>query len=334
MNSVATQPNLSVIIPVYNCAAELRLCLDALENSSLQSYEVIVVDDGSTDDSVVVARGRCEKLLTLASNGGPSAARNCGAESARASILFFLDSDVLVEPSTLERVLGVMTGSDSLQAMFCSYQPDTVPKNFVSQYKNLQHHYTHQISKPVAHTFCGGYGAIRADVFRNVGGFDEGLRAMEDVDLGYRLHQLGHKIELHCEIQLTHLKRYDLVSLIRSDVKMRAIPWTQIMLARRVFQSDLNLQPRNILSAPLSVLFCMSMLAAPIWPGNLFVAGILLVAIVALNRGFLGFVLRQRGWVFALKSLLMTLLFYVYSVVGAGWGLLSYLMQTRQRKAV
>ena len=334
MNSVVTQPNLSVIIPVYDCARELRLCLDALECSTLRSYEVIVVDDGSTDGSAITARGRCDRLVALSANCGPSAARNRGAESARAPILFFLDSDVLVEPDTLERVLRVMTESDSLQAMFCSYQSDTVPKNFVSQYKNLQHHYTHQISKPIAHTFCGGYGAIRAEVFHAVGGFDEDLRAMEDVDLGYRLHQMGHKIELHCEIQLTHLKRYDLVSLIRSDVKMRAIPWTQIMLSRRVFRSDLNLQPGNILSAPLVVLFCMSVLTVPVWPGSLLIAGALLLAIVALNRGFLGFVLRRRGLVFALQSLLMTLLFYIYSVVGAGWGLLSYLLQSRLRKAV
>src|SRR5690606_27450488 len=109
-------------------------------------------------------------------------------------------------------------------------------------------HYTHQHAQREAATFCGGFGAIRHDVFLATGGIDECPRFMEDVDLGYRLHLAGHRIRLSPGIQLTHTKRYSLRSLIRADVMQRAVPWTRVMLQRRVFRSDLNLRPNHLAS--------------------------------------------------------------------------------------
>ena len=105
--------------------------------------------------------------------------------------------------------------------------------------RTFLHHYTHQTSKEEAATFCGGVGVIRRDAFFSVGGFDPKHRFMEDVELGIRLHRAGHRIRLHKELQVTHLKHYTFAGLIRSDVIGRAIPWTRIMLDSRVIRNDL-----------------------------------------------------------------------------------------------
>ncbi len=320
-----TTPCLSVIVPVYNAISSLDRCLDALERSRLKDFEVIVVDDGSTDGSDQVGKRRCANFLRLEKNSGQGAARNRGAALAHSELLFFLDSDVLVEPDTLDGILNVFAGEPEAAAMFCSYQSDTLPKNFASQYKNLLHHWTHQVSRREATTFCGGFGAIRRKVFSQLGGFDEAYRAMEDVELGYRLHQAGHRIVLSPEIQLTHTKLYSLAGLVRADVFQRAVPWTRIMLQRRIFQRDLNLRGNN----QASLVVVLLMLFAPVLTGYLFpglaaTEATLLVVFILLNRRFLSFLWRARGAGFALRSVPMLWLQYFYSGIGLLLGLLGF----------
>lgn len=99
-------PAISVIIPVYNHARELKKCATTLKQQTFSSYEVIFVDDGSTDNSYEVIR-RCANLFKKSTvvrqkNKGAPSARNAGARHARADLLFFLDADILLKPHALE----------------------------------------------------------------------------------------------------------------------------------------------------------------------------------------------------------------------------------------
>ena len=324
-------PQLSVIIPVYNAKATLAECLDALARSQQRNFELIVIDDHSTDGGEEIARARCDQFVRLKRNFGQAAARNRGARRAAGDVLFFLDADVLVQPDTLDRILEVFAREPGVAATFCSYQPDTPSKNFISKYKNLLHHYTHQTSRREAATFCGGFGAIRRDVFLAAGGFSERFRFMEDVELGYRLHKTGCRILLSPEIQLTHTKHYTLASLIRADVLHRALPWTKIMLAQRVFRSDLNLRPNNLASTFIVYL----MLLAPFLPLSLpLVESALAIVFAGLNWRFLRFLWRRRGFVFAARAAPMLWLQYGYSSAGLVLGVLGYLKERLiQRKS-
>jgi GT2 family glycosyltransferase/glycosyltransferase involved in cell wall biosynthesis len=325
-------PRVSVIIPVYNALSSLDRCLDALEKSQLKDFELIVVDDHSTDGSEKIAQERCANFVRLEKNCGAATARNCGARMARSELLFFLDSDVLVEPDTLDKIMHVFAQEPNVDATFCSYQSDTPAKSFASQYKNLLHHYTHQVSGREAATFCGGYGAIRRDVFLQMGGFAERYRAMEDVELGYRLHQAGHRILLSSQIQLTHTKHYTLASLVRADVFQRAIPWTRIMLQRRIFHRDLNLRTNNLASmVTVFLMFFAPLLPGQLLPGLAATEVILLLLFLLFNRRFLAFLWRSRGAWFALRSTPMIWLQYCYSGVGLALGFLSFMKDATSR---
>lgn len=90
----------SVIIPAYNCAGTLPAAIESVRSSGLRNREIVVVDDGSTDDTGAVLdrlAERCEEIVPVhRKNGGVSSARNCGIRSARGKYLLFLDADDVV----------------------------------------------------------------------------------------------------------------------------------------------------------------------------------------------------------------------------------------------
>jgi len=307
---------ISVVIPVYNGGGTLRACLDSVYSSDYRSFEVIVVDDRSTDDTVAVARSFPCTVIELPENAAPAAARNCGAENSTGRILFFLDADILVSPGTLGLISHALSAQPDVAALFGSYSKHTLASNFFSRYKNLLHHYTHQNSSRNSVNFCGGFGAIRREVFFHLGGFDPRWRFLEDMELGHRLYLGGHQTVLYKELQFTHSKRYSLGSLIRSDLFHRAVPWTRLMMKTRVVRNDLNLKWNNIASVPLSYLLLAALLSLP--TGRTFLPAVvgLALLLVLLNARFLSFVRREQGILFAGRCCLMSWFTYLYSGLG------------------
>jgi GT2 family glycosyltransferase len=311
---------LTVVIPVYNGQKTIGRCLEELFASTPKNFDVIVVDDHSTDETVRIAQSfPCTVIETLV-NSGASAARNLGAANALSPLIYFLDADILVEADTLDRTLQTFESRPDLCAMFSSFQKDTVHQNFVSVYKNLLQHYTHQTANPDSSSFCGGFSLIRRDVFLAVGGFDPAWRFMEDVELGYRLNRAGHRIWLNRDLQVTHSKYLTLKRLILSDLFERAVPWTRIMLDKRVFRNDLNTQMHHVLSVPLSFLI----LGSAMFP---MVCLPLVILFLALNRGFLNFARRERGWWFALRAAALCWFGYLSSGAGAAIGAVQHILR-------
>jgi glycosyltransferase involved in cell wall biosynthesis len=314
-------PTLSVIVPIYNGSKTIRECLDALFASSFRQFEVIVVDDGSDDGAhQIVAEYPCQTIAQA--NAGPGAARNSGARAARGQILFFLDADILVKPDSLAQIVATFAARPDVGALFGSFGTHTTPDNFVTVYKNLQHHYTHQTASENASTFCGGFGAVRRQIFESVGGFHPPHRFLEDIEIGYRLHVAGVTILLCKEIQFTHCKHYTLRSLVLSDLRGRAVPWTRLMLAKRLFRNDLNTRTHNVLSVPCAIAIPLAFLAALLGHAVMAaVSGTLLVGIFALlNRDFLSFLARTVSVGFALRAIPLIWLGYLYSALGVAIG--------------
>lgn len=159
------QKTISVIIPVYNSPGTLRSCLEHLRHSTLENYECIVVDDGSTDESAAVAQELGATVLATGRRSGPAYARNLGARKACGEILFFIDADVCVYPHTLTRVLANFEHDSELSAVIGSYDDLPESQDFLSLYRNLMHCYVHHQARRDASTFWSGCGAIRKSVF-------------------------------------------------------------------------------------------------------------------------------------------------------------------------
>ena len=307
-------PFISIIVPAYNAREHLDRCLDALLASSYTSCEIIVVDDGSTDNTAEMARAKGVTVLEMTRQAGPGAARNEGALQAKGEILFFVDADVLVTEGTVALVAKRFTENPDLDALFGSYDDNPSEESFLSQYKNLSHHYVHQQSGEEAVTFWAGCGAVRKEVFDRAAGFDQERYArpsIEDIELGYRMKKMGCKILLDKALQVKHLKRWTLESLLRADILHRAVPWSMLMLETDQIVDDLNLQWRSKASACLAGLLFI-MLGLALFRGEfLYVAALLTVILVALNLDFYRFMFRKRGLTFAVLSFFMHMLYYV-----------------------
>jgi len=310
-------PMISLIIPVYNASATLKLCLDAVVTSDYSSYECIVVDDGSNDDSETIARELPVQVLELPEGPfGPAYARNRGAEVARGKILFFVDADVVLAPGVIRRVAKIFQEQPNLAAVFGSYDAYPRDKGVISQYRNLLHHFVHQNGDPEASTFWAGCGAIRRSAFEQIDGFDEKRfrrSSIEDIELGYRLRQCGYRILLDKTLQGTHLKRWNFYSLIRTDISCRAIPWARLILQTKKLPNDLNLKWGQRVSFALVASACASLPLALVQPELLAgsVAGLFGVAV--LNRKLYIFFFRQRGTLFAAACFPLHALYYLYS---------------------
>ena len=181
---------ISVIVPVRNGRLHLARCLEALARSEYADFEVIVVDDCSTDTTPEIVERYEACCLRTPRTVGPGSARNLGAQQARGEILAFIDSDVVVPPEALSLFDEDFSRDADLAAAFGSYDDTPAWPTFISQYKNLMHHYVHQISSESPDTFWAGCGAIRKCVFDEAGGFD-GARyttpSIEDIALGLQL---------------------------------------------------------------------------------------------------------------------------------------------------
>jgi GT2 family glycosyltransferase len=319
----------SVIVPARDCAASLRRCLDALAQSDRGDFECIVVDDGSSpplriDDAPLPVR-----LIRLEPSGGPARARNRGAAVATGAILVFFDADVCPQADTLRRFDAWFVNDARIAAVIGSYDRAPDDPGFVSQYKNLFHHFVHQHSNRNAATFWGACGAMRAEIFHRFGGFDESYArpSIEDIELGYRLRRAGHAIVLDPTIQVTHLKRWTLRTLLRSDLLDRALPWLRLMLRDRRMPSDLNTTTVPRLSVVL-VWGLTALLAATVLTGlphGLPLAALPASILLWLNRHLYRFFAHERGVRFTLGAVPLHWLYYFYCGVAVVLAVVVYL---------
>ena len=329
----ATSPKLSVIVPVHNGAMHLARCLESLRLSEYPDFEVIVVDDCSTDKTPEIAQRHGARCIRTPRTLGPAGARNLGVGYALASIFVFVDADVVLPPNALELIAKDFAADQQLAAVFGSYDDEPAWDDFFSQYKNLTHSYVHQNSNERALTFWAGCGAVRQESFVAVGGFDATRYrhpSIEDIDLGYRLSLGGQKIKLNKQLRVKHLKKWTFYSLLEADILRRAVPWTRLIVETRRLPRDLNLTSGARVSAGLvgllSILWVnlflqtVNVMPTIALPSHTLLAELaavvaVVIALVALNWDVYSFFAKKRGWWFAIRVVPMHWFYYLYSGV-------------------
>jgi glycosyltransferase involved in cell wall biosynthesis len=313
------RPRLTVVIPVYNGGHDLERCLRRLRETPEPDYELIVVDDGSTDDSAQIAEAFGARVIRHDRPLGPAAARNTGALAASAPLVFFLDADVAVHHDTLIRATARFDADPDLAALFGSYDDRPEARGVVSQYRNLLHHFVHQRGRfendvRSVRTFWTGCGVIRRDVFLDAGGFDPGLYrrpAIEDIELGYRVTRAGGKIVLARDVRATHLKRWTFAGMVQTDIFCRGVPWMLLIRRSKVAETDLNVDQSGRLSVAATGIGLIAALGAIVTPAAGVVSLLCLVAIILLNRDFYNFLRRTKGQLFTVACLPLHVVYFV-----------------------
>ncbi|MCH9651945.1 MAG: glycosyltransferase family 2 protein [Deltaproteobacteria bacterium] len=316
-----------MIVPVGGAAPAWSRSAKSLASLHPPPGEVIVVIDGPNDDFARQATEIGARVIILEEPGGPAKARNRGAQEASGDILFFIDSDIQVPPHLIHQLGCLFSAEDKPSAVIGSYDDSPGDPAFLSQYRNLLHHFVHQTGREQASTFWSGCGAIRRQAFQDVGGFDESYSqpSIEDIELGSRLLRAGHTIQLAKELQVKHLKQWRLGDMLKTDLWRRAVPWTKLMLKDGALVNDLNVKKRDRFGVVMAFLILGTLLASgaplPI-ETRLPIIGLGLaagLALVALNRQFFQFLSQSRGLLFAAK---VVPFYWVYLLIcGLGFSL-------------
>lgn len=219
-------PVISLIVPNRNGAATIGLCLEAAYRSVCESFEVIVVDDGSDDTSVaVIERFPC-RLVRLGRHNGASAARNAGAAASRGDILFFTDADCLIEPDALAIATAAVSEYGPGVVVGGTYTPEPYDTDFFSRFQSLFVHYSETKNVGAADYAAGHALAIDAATFRESGGFAEGfLPVAEDVEFSHRLRRGGLRIVIEPRLRVRHIFGFSLRRSLH-NAAFKAMHWT------------------------------------------------------------------------------------------------------------
>ncbi|UCM86565.1 glycosyltransferase family 2 protein [Streptomyces marincola] len=312
-----SQARVSVVIPNYNYARTLQLCLASLAAQTLPPHEVIVSDDASTDNSVEVAlRAGC-RVLRADRNEGVSAARNRGAAAASGDILFFLDSDQALSPDSLENAVALLSEDPGLGCVhgIIAAEP-LVDDGPVEWYRTLHAHYWRLKGVGPTPTAYFAAAALPRRVFEDVGPFDRALRDSEDVEYSERL-SARYGIRLTDRIVAAHDEEHRLGRMLREQFR-RAQYLLPFAAAHR--RRPGALRANSELGVAAALFTAATAPLAVLHPALLLLPLAGAVAFAAADPGLLRFVRRKRGARFLPLFVGLHLLVNVQIALGAATG--------------
>jgi GT2 family glycosyltransferase len=190
-------PSVSIIIPTFNGAPRIGNCLDALrDQAALRNAEILIVDDGSTDNTAEVIR-RCPGVRLISqANAGPAAARNHGAQEAKGTIILFTDDDCVPMPDWLDAMLAPF-GDPEVVGAKGTYR--TRQKCLAARFVQIEYEDRYRLMAGLESIdFIDTYSAaFRRDRFLEMKGYDTSfpVACAEDIELSYRMSARGWKMK-------------------------------------------------------------------------------------------------------------------------------------------
>jgi len=332
------QPLVSAIIPVKNGSKTLTQCIRSVKRSYYRNFEIIVIDDHSSDNSADIARGLQCTVIAATDGTGANNARNIGARTARGDILMFVDADILVRRDTMLEIVETLE-EPYIDAVVGIYTARHRHESFVSQYKNLWVRYSYLKSSPAIDWLFGSISGIKRNAFEKLGGFDVELLARhghDDIELGKRFARARLNITLNMDIEVEHLKNYNLGSFIKNEFH-RSFGFASLAVRFRETTKSfrmgfVNVYPEFVLSTLFSVFVLAAIVAwvigyLPNWYAFA-AAGVYLL----LNIRFLNYLEQVRG-LFAMMFMIPYLfLDHLVCLAGSIVGTLHGIL--RQKKSI
>jgi len=326
---------ISVIIPNRNSAATIGKCLAAAEASRHGNFEIIVVDDNSSDNSIeVIERYPC-KLVRLEQHGGAARARNVGASHSRGRMLFFTDADCLLQPDTLALAAGTLATEGSNAIIGGTYTTAPFDRRFFSRFQSIFINYFETRQAPAADYIATHALAMDASVFGRNRGFAEEVRPMlEDVEFSHRLRRAGCRLVMNPAIQVRHMFDYSLIRSLRNAFA-KSLYWTAYAIGNRDLLADSGTASVGLKLNVLVFAGNAGLLSGFLLTGKtvfLVFACLALAFNLYVNRGLLLAYHRAEGLGYALMAALYYLFIYPLAVgAGAGAGTLRHVFSNRSR---
>lgn len=322
-------PYLSVVIPAYNTEKTIERCLKAIRQSEYNDYELIVVDDGSQDQTTTIAKKYADKVIEHQKNLGRNYARISGVQACQGEIIVNVDSDIVIKPDTLSKIADYFYKNPAIDALTGLLSKEHPNPNFFSQYKNL---YMHYIFKKLPERVTFLYGSIYAIRRMIMQACTVNVKVADDTSLGQQLFSTGKQIAFLNELEVIHLKKYNLLSFIKNDFQV-SFDWAKIFLKFKGWQQlgryktgFLHSPKEQLMSVVLASLIFL-MLFIGIFNYSFIPAILFLILIWFLfNIRFFAFLARERKILFVILAFFTTLLDNVVMASGILCGFTSSML--------
>jgi glycosyltransferase involved in cell wall biosynthesis len=319
---------ISVIIPNHNGSATLAKCLEATFASGYSKFEVVVVDDGSEDNSLEIIKGFPCKLLSLDKHSGASKARNVGAHNSKGDILFFTDADCLLRKDTLSVVNKTFCEQGTDVIIGGTYTPIPRDKGFFSIFQSVFINFseTKKVDNPdyiAAHAMV-----IDARTFRQNGGFPENfLPILEDVEFSHRLRRSGYRLIMNPEALVQHIFNLSFLDSLRNAIR-KSLYWTMYSIENRDLLADSGTASLELKSNVVSQLVNFILLALWVLSKNFFFLAplpLIFAFNISINRKLIRAFYVTKGFVFAFFAFIYYSMIYSFAVgIGAFAGVMKY----------
>jgi glycosyltransferase involved in cell wall biosynthesis len=305
---------ITIIIPCYNSAQTIGTCLRAIYRSDYPHYEVIVVDDHSSDASRDIIQKYPCQLISLPKHQGAGFARNAGVRASRGDILFFTDADCVLQKNTLQIVADTMATVDTNVIVGGTYTKRPYDNNFFSRFQSLFIHYAE---------------TKHARLFKHHEGFtNQVFPILEDVEYSHRLKRDGVKLIINPELQVQHIFNFSLLRSIQNAIRKTRF-WTTYSLRNKDLLADSGTASHELKINTLAfALMAILLILFTVTKNNLYIAS--LIALVTTNIGvnfrFLTSIYRTQGLFFTLAAACYYMFIYPIAVsTGSLLGISSYM---------
>ncbi len=323
---------ISIVIPNHNGETTIGKCLEAAFSSKYDNFEVIVVDDCSTDRSVDVINGFPCKLIRLTEHAGASKTRNTGAFNSNGDIIFFTDADCVMKDDALSIANKVISEEGPHTVVGGTYTPMPFDNQFFSIFQSVFINYseTKNIDNPdyiATHNM-----AIDAEVFKKSGGFPEVfMPIIEDVEFSHRLRREGYRLIMKPGMLVQHIFDYSFPMSIKNAFK-KSKYWTIYSLNNKDVLADSGTASVELKANVLACFLCL--LCLLFWmvfqkPLFLYPVPLIVAANIFVSRGLLMSFYKTKGLSFAISA--SAYYIFLYPLV-VGWGAISGIVKHRLAK--
>jgi cellulose synthase/poly-beta-1,6-N-acetylglucosamine synthase-like glycosyltransferase len=323
---------ISVIVPAYNARATIESCLTALQSQTLEAegYELIVVDDGSTDGTAALVEPFDVRLIRQA-NAGPASARNRGAEEAQGDLLLFTDADCAPAPDWIERMVKAFSDPEVVGAKGTYRTHQTA---LVARFVQLEYEMRYRRMRRWDHIdFIDTYSAAyRRHIFLINDGFEPTLRVDEDQEFSFRLARQGYRMVFAPQAVVYHTHVTTLAEYWRRKFKIGH--WKALLLRWHPARAVRDSHTPQVLKGQilLAGLLCLSLLAAPLWRGALLGSAALLALFLVSTVPFVARAMRRDPPVALIAPLLLFVRALALSL-GLATGFLRFYREGTARRA-
>jgi glycosyltransferase involved in cell wall biosynthesis len=313
---------LSVVVPCFNSEKTLDQCLYAIRRSVYKNYELIVVDDGSTDISNEICIKHKAKMVMFAKNRGKVQARKEGRKVSKGKIVVNIDSDIVIRPDTLSNIAKYFSLHPKIGGITGILNKQNPNKNFSSQYKSLYMNYIFGKLPEKVTFFYGSIYAYRKKVFKKINENNR-TKIAEDTEIGQEFVKNHQDIVLFKKLNVIHLKYFSLLSLIKNDFLV-PYGWASVFLKYKGW-TQLGRRGTGFAHASKGQIICLFLVPVIL---SLSVVDYRFICLIflwfVLNFDFCKYLYKEKGLVFTLKSMIFTFFDHLIMMMGVICGTINH----------